>query len=313
MALGLLLLMLLIEGSFRLSGAHRFVHWLDYGYGTEQGLRKLADGSYAQYSSANRRFWPRHLGATPPAGAQRIVVVGDSVARGGSPENNWPRQAELALNRAGCRAEVINLSSGGYGSARKLDVARMAMDKLQPHWIVYQASITTEYEDRLDAGRREQARREPWQIENHSWAALWLKERKFDILYSRWLSPAIRKHSQSAGDQEALAAKTDLSAWYPTTLTNSRLLVELARQRGVGLVMAPRMNYRLESGAIDGFGMVEMSVHLVGPQRVFDWSLASGHPPHAQMFADGTHFKPIGNQWVGEQMARWWLKAGLCR
>lgn len=309
----LLLCLLLLEGSFQLAGAHRFKYWLDYGYGTEQGLRDLAGGTVELYSSANRRFWPRRISAEPAAGVQRIVVVGDSVARGGSSQNNWPHAAEQALNALGCKVEVINLSSGGYGSARKRDLAVMALARLHPQWIIYQASITTEYEDELDRRRRETARAQPWLLEHYSWAALWLKERKFDILYSRWLSPRIREHGGAIAAEEVVAAKTDVAAWYPQVLANSRQIAALASDRGVGFVLAPRLAFDRASGKLNDMRLRELAEQVVGKQRSFDWTAGLGSTSLAPLYADSAHHTPLGNERVGQQLAQWWRRQGLCR
>jgi hypothetical protein len=308
----LLVSMLLLEGAFRLSGAHRFKHWLDYGYGTEQGLRDLGDGMLAVYSSANRRFWPRQVTASPAPGVRRIVMVGDSVARGSSGDNSWPQQAELALNRRGCRAEIINLSSGGYGSARKLDVTKMALRRLAPQWIVYQASITTEYEDRLDRERRDEAAGQPWRMERFSWAVLWLKERKFDIVYSRWLSPRIRAHARAGSEQVAIAAKTDVDAWYPQVLRNSRQIAGLAQADGVRLIVAPRVSFDRASGRLDDMRLFELAHEVVGADFTFDGLRGVDPAKLPSLFADSAHLTRSGNEWVGEQFAQWALGHGLC-
>ncbi len=308
----LLLCLLLLEGSFQLAGAHRFKYWLEYGYGTEQGLRDLGGGNMALYSSANRRFWPRRITAEPASGVQRIVVIGDSVARGGSGQNNWPYAAEQALNALGCRVEVINLSSGGYGSARKKDLVAMALARLKPHWIIYQASITTEYEDELDRRRRETARAQPWLLERYSWAALWLKERKFDILYSRWLSPRIREHGGSGAPENVVAAKTDVAAWYPQVLANSRQIAALAMGQGVGLVLAPRLAFDRASGKLNDMRLRELAEQVVGKERSFDWTAGLESTNLAPLYADSAHHTPIGNERVGQQLAQWWQRQGLC-
>lgn len=308
----LVLSLVLLEGAFRVSGAHRFEFWLLYGYGTEQGIRELGQGKLALYSSANRRFWPRETTPAPAPGVWRIVVVGDSVARGSSVENNWPQFAERALNQAGCRVDILNLSSGGYGSARKKAVVEMALARLQPHWIVYQASITTEYEDRLDLARRDEAAAQPWRIERFSWAALWLKERKFDILYSRWLSARIREQDKTDGAQVAVAAKTDIAAWYPQVLRNSREIAAMAQQRGVGLVVAPRFGFERATGRLNDMRLNELARQVVDAHHHFDWSVDLGSQDLRPLFADGAHFTRAGNEWIGGQFAQWWQRQGHC-
>lgn len=311
--LSFLACLLLLESAFRSSGAHRFRHWLEYGYGAEQGLLNLGKGRLAMYSSANRRFWPRQIHAKPEPGVQRIVVVGDSVARGSSAENNWPHFAEIALNQAGCKAEMLNLSSGGYGSARKKVLVEMALARLQPKWIVYQAGITTEYEDQLDRLRRDSAAAQPWRIERFSWAALWLKERKFDIIYSRWLSPRLREQDESSQAKSAIAAKTDIAAWFPQVSGNSQQILELTRKANLGLALSPRISLDRNTGKLDDMGLSGLADQLVGKDRSFDLRRHLGTQDPLPLFADRAHFTRKGNEWVGAEFARWWLGQGFCQ
>lgn len=310
--LSFLICLVLLECAFRFSGAHRFRYWLEYGYGVEQGLRDLGQGRLAMYSSANRRFWPRNIQAKPDPGVRRIVVVGDSVARGSSRENNWPHFAEIALNQAGCKAEVLNLSSGGYGSARKKVLTEMALARLQPQWLVYQAGITTEYEDELDRLRRDIAAAQPWRVERFSWAALWLKERKFDIIYSRWLTPRLRETDGSALAAPAIAAKTDIGAWIAQVSRNSQQILELTRVSSVGMVMAPRLSLDRSTGKLDDMGLTGLAHQLVGLDRNFDLRRHLGDRDPLPLFADRAHFTRMGNEWVGAEFARWWMAQGLC-
>lgn len=305
------LMLLLIETGFRISGAHRFRYWQEYGYGTQQGLLDLPGGRIAMYSSANRRFWPREIDASPKPSQVRFVVLGDSVARGSGPANSYPYFAELALRAAGCPAEVINLSSGGYGSARKEVLARMALQRLSPHVLVYQASITTEYEDALDARRRDEAARSGWSIEDLSYASLWMKERKNDIIFERWLSPQVRAHGREAG--AAVAAKMDFSAWRAGMEANSASIARLASEAGVPLVAFPRVSFDRATGQVSDFGTGDISRALVGSDRVFRWNDGIVPGRLETLFADSTHLTRAGNEHVGQELARWIMAQGLCR
>lgn len=309
-----------LELAFRRAGAHRFVHWLEYGHGTQQGLLARGHGRIEVYSSANRRFWPMQLDAEPARDVWRIVVVGDSVARGNGPQASWPAETGRALREAGCRAEVINLSSPGYGSARKLQVTRMALAQLKPGLVLLQPSMTTEVEDTLDARRRDEAAADPLRIERLSWAVLWLKERKYDILYSRWLSARIRDHGGSGSEGEgdgnaradAIAAKTDTAHWYPQVLANTRTLAAEVARAGATLVMAPRWSLDRASGRLVDYRLRELSLAVAGAERTFDWTAAVPAERQIGLLADGTHFRRDAHAVIGEATARWLLAQGLC-
>ena len=188
----------------------------------------------------------------------------------------------------------------------------MSLRRLKPQWIVYQAGITTEYEDELDRQRRDRARAQPWLLERYSWSALWMKERKFDILYSRRLSPRIREHGKTEDSENVVASKTDVQVWTPQVLNNSRQIAQLASERGVGLVIAPRLAIDRSSAQVLDMGLSKLATQVVGHQRVFEWAAGLQASELAPLFADGAHHTRAGNERVGQEFAQWWRRQGLC-
>jgi hypothetical protein len=211
-----------------------------FGFSSHAGFSE--DKSFVSISNAaSRQFWTQRYPRIAPAGTARVVLVGDSAARGPSLEGSLSEalRAELA-RRCGIHAEVWNLSSPGYGSRRKELVVEKALE-FHPDLIVYHAAVFTEYEDSREWERY---------LEYHSWHPRhWVdqlpflgrvKLAKVERLYWSWLPAEVRAASEEPPLQARIAAitsKTDTRYWTPLMLANLDRTLEDIRQSGIPLLM----------------------------------------------------------------------------
>ncbi len=90
----------------------------EYGYHPTAGFEEASDDSVRLLSAGGRRFRPQTFPHRRPPGTFRIMVVGDSVPRGGSLEGAYPAQLAAELANRGIRTEGLNLAVAGYGAHR---------------------------------------------------------------------------------------------------------------------------------------------------------------------------------------------------
>lgn len=103
---------------YQASARTRIVYDSRLGWAPRPG-NQSADGLYA-YNSLGARVSaaaPVEYAQSPPADTLRIVIVGDSYTHGEEVpfEKSWGYYLQQNLNRAGRKAEVINLAVGAYG------------------------------------------------------------------------------------------------------------------------------------------------------------------------------------------------------
>jgi lysophospholipase L1-like esterase len=109
--------------------------------------------SFYDYLGASNRlgYRDRDHAVAKPAGAYRIVVLGDSIAAGLHIESNedvFPAVLERLLGDRGLRAEVINLAVSGYNTQQEVETLRVRGLRYQPDLVL--VAYTLSSRGRLD-------------------------------------------------------------------------------------------------------------------------------------------------------------------
>ncbi len=66
------------------------------------------------------------------------------------------------------------------------------------------------------------------------------------------------------------------------------------------------------SGKLNDMRLRELAEQVVGKERSFDWTAGLEAVNLAPLYADSAHHTPLGNERVGQQLAQWWQRQGLC-
>src|ERR1700674_5798443 len=229
-------------------------------FGFSRDASFAVDGPFVEISAAaSRRFWTQRYPQAKPPGWKRIVVVGDSAARGATLEDSVTGALHRQLSeRCAMPTEVWNLSSPGYGSRRKHVVVEKALE-YHPDLIIYHAGVTTEYEDSREWERY---------TEYHSWHPRhWVdqlpflgrvKLSKVEKLYWQWLPEDVRAASTEDPLQARLAAiasKMDTPYWMPKMLSNLDRTVAEVRQSRVPILILVHADYDPASARISDEGL----------------------------------------------------------
>ena len=252
--------------------------------------------------AASRSFWGQRYPATTPPLTKRVVLIGDSAARGPSLERSVSEALRTQLDtRCGIRAEVWNLSSAGYGSRRKEIVVEKALE-FHPDLVIYDAGVTTEYEDTREWERY---------LEYHSWHPRhWVdqlpflgrvKLSKVERLYWNWLPEEVRAASLNEPLDvriSAIASKSDTAYWTPLMLSNLDRTADAIRQSGVPMLILVRSHLDPVSGAVEDAGLdheiAERYVQRSGIAVVSGRALLSSHGDLTRLFADTSHWTDAG-------------------
>jgi hypothetical protein len=261
--------------------------------------------------AASRSFWrQRYPTATPPH-TKRIVLIGDSAARGPSLERSVSEALRRQLD-AGCgiRAEVWNLSSPGYGSRRKEIVVDKALE-FHPDLVIYDAGVTTEYEDTREWERY---------LEYHSWHPRhWVdqlpflgrvKLSKVERLYWEWLPEDVRAASLNEPLSvriSAIASKSNTAYWTPKMLSNLDRTVEEVRRSGAPMLILVRSHFDFSSGRVEDAGLDEEITdrygHLPGVAVVSSRALLVSHADAVNLFKDSSHWTDAGKDVIARGLA----------
>jgi hypothetical protein len=282
-------------------------------FGFDRETAFSLDGPRVNISpAASRRFWAQSYPLNKPEGWKRVVVVGDSAARGGALDDSISDslRAQLA-DRCGLHAEVWNLSSPGYGSRRKAIVVDKALD-FHPDLIIYHAGLTTEYED----GREWERYREYHSWHPRHWADQLpfvgrVKLSKLEKLYWRWLPDDVRALSTQDPLEVRLAAitsKFDGEYWRPRMLSNLDETVAEAGRARVPMIILVHANFDAASGRLDDSGLdraiAERYASRSGIAVVSNRSLFAGEPDVAALFYDVSHWTSAGKDAIARALAR---------
>jgi hypothetical protein len=280
-------------------------------FGYSRSASFAVDGPFVNISAAaSRRFWTQHYPQAKPAGWKRIMVIGDSVARGATLEDSVAGALHRHLSeRCGMRTEVWNLSSPGYGSRRKHVIVEKALE-YQPDLIIYHAGVTTEYEDAREWERY---------AEYHSWHPRhWVdqlpflgrvKLSKVEKLSWEWLPEDVRAVSLEDPLEvrlAAMASKLDSPYWMPKMLANLDRTVAEVRQAGVPILILAHASYDRASGRVSDEGLdkaiAERYAGRPGVMVASNRELFSSRPDVAALFFDTAHWTSAGMDVVAQAL-----------
>ncbi len=280
-----------------------------FGYSRDASFS--VEGSFvAITASASRRFWTQRYPRATPSGWKRIMVIGDSAARGASLDDSVAGALRRELNeRCAMRTEVWNLSSPGYGSRRKHIVVDKALE-FRPDLIIYHAGVTTEYEDSREWERY---------MEYHSWHPRhWVdqlpflgrvKLSKLEQFYWQWLPEDVRAASLEdplAMKIAAIASKTDSRYWTPKMLSNLDRTVEEVREAGVPLVILVHAYFDRSRGRVIDAGLdeaiTERYASRSGVMVASNRELFSSRPDASALFSDSSHWTSAGMNLVARAL-----------
>ena len=261
--------------------------------------------------AGSRRFWAQRYPTATPPGAKRVVVVGDSAARGPSLERSVSEALRRQLDsRCGMAVEVWNLASPGYGSRRKEVVVKKALE-FSPDLVVYDASVSTEYEDSREWERY---------LEYHSWHPRhWVdqlpflgrvKLSKVERLYWQWLPDEVRAASLEEPLEtriSAIASKSDTRYWTPLMLSNLDRTVDEVRRSGAQMLILVHSHFDPGSGRVTDAGLDEEIEKRYAPRAgvavASSRVLLSARPDVIKLFSDPSHWTDAGKEVIASGLA----------
>ena len=275
---------------------------MQFGYAKDAGFKE-ENGVLVIRRSSSRAFWDQRYPLAKPPGTARIVLVGDSILRGGSYEDSAAGRLRRDLERCGVPAEVWNLSSPGYGSQRKHLMVQKALE-YRPDLVVYQANVTTEYEDTREFERKER---------HASWHPSFWPEKlpligrislsKNEQVFWKWLDREVRAGLDPAGAdlEQALRSKSDIEYWMPLMLPHFEKTTRLLADAKVPLLVLARASLVDDSADMTDFGL-EAEIGSRARRDGFAWLSTRkifSQGDARKYFFDGTHWTHAGHELVG--------------
>ena len=282
-----------------------------FGFSRDAGFA-VDDGYVGIGPAASRRFWPQRFPLLKPPSLRRIVVIGDSVMRGGSLGDSFTEILRTDLGkRCGITAEVWNLSSPGYGSRRKAIVAEKALE-FHPDLVIYHAGVTTEYEDSREWERY---------LDYHSshprhWADQLpflgrVKLLKVERAYWSWLPADVRSAALEDGLENTLAAlvsKFDSQYWIPRMLPNLDRTIDEITHEGIPMIVLVHADLDRNAGILLDRGLdkalIEHYRSRPGVAIVSNREIFSSQADISTLFFDSSHWTSSGTDIVVRTMSR---------
>ncbi len=283
----------------------------DYGYHPTAGFYETEDGQVELQRSGGRRFFPQTFAKQRPNGKYRVMVIGDSVARGKSVAQSYTGQLEKELRAQGVQAECFNLALPGFGSRRKDLVLQQVMN-YQPDLVILHVGATNEYEDEREWRRRtdfNSPHPKNWLM--RSLVLRQFYEMKTEKLYWQWLPLAVRNQNGGTGDADAeLRASADEAtqkAWQTQVETVTAQGVQRLQAAGIRTVLVTQATrrktaegaYTLDDSSVDAW-----TTRLLGPtvaklpmKSVFTAEQA------ATLYTDSSHVRPEGHTLLAQALA----------
>ncbi|MBB5040441.1 SGNH/GDSL hydrolase family protein [Prosthecobacter dejongeii] len=293
----------------------------DYGYHPTAGFYETQDGQVELQRSGGRRFFPQTFAKQRPNGKYRVMVIGDSVARGKSVAQSYTGQLEKELRAQGVQAECFNLALPGFGSRRKDLVLQQVMN-YQPDLVILHVGATNEYEDEREWRRRtdfNSPHPKNWLM--RSLVLRQFYEMKTEKLYWQWLPLAVRNQNGGSGDADAeLRASADEAtqkAWQTQVENVTAQGVQRLQAAGIRTVLVtqatrrktPQGTYTLDDNAVDAW-----TTRLLGP-TVAKLPMKTVFTPQqaTTLYTDSSHVRPEGHTLIAQALAhllktQGWLK-----
>jgi len=275
----------------------------EYGYNPTSGFEEKSDGMVQLVRAGGRRFHPQSFSQRRPDDVFRVMVIGDSVPRGGSLASSYALQVGEQLNNLGTKAESLNLAVAGYGARRNQVVLQQAL-KYQPSLVILHVNNSNEYEDEREWRRAQEF--QSWHPKNWLMKSLVLRrvhEMKTEKVFWEWLPAEIRsQRAVNDADAEVLASmdKAKTREWDELVRCKTVENIALARQAGAKVVLVTQARLERPSGGgsvLNDYGLDELVEPLLGADVLrVSMKKVFAPPGAAAMFADSAHLRPEGHQ-----------------
>ena len=274
----------------------------EYGYHPTAGFTEGADGVLELRRSGGRRFFPQTYPVKRPDHTYRIMVIGDSVARGRSLRASYGGKLEERLRSKGLECEVWNLCVPGYGAERIQLVLKQGL-RYDPSLVVFHLNNSNEYEDDREKKRSlEFQGPHPRNWLMKSFLLRRLYEAKTEQLAWKYLTEPMRSMS-SSGDADAEVAAgmnpLKLKAWQQRVEETTAESLRLCRQAGVPVILVTQANAKKGTDGkhhlIDA-GLDPLAGSLTN-RNVVHVSMATALKNHslAEIYADTSHLLESGH------------------
>lgn len=272
-----------------------------FGYGTDIGFVRLGEDRIGLRRTPGREIWDQQYAITKVPGNARIIVIGDSVARGGSYESSFAGQLGELLGQQGRPSQVWSLCAPGYGSRRKHLLAQEAL-RYQPDLLIYHLNVSTEYEDEREWQRYQDLA--SWHPKN------WLgklpllgsmKQTKTEKFFWQWFSTQARQRAgvhDSAARLDALRAKSNFDEWLPPMVQQFEQTLAMAKAANVPVLVLARASVDPSKEALTDHGLDRIAADHISVARVAFVSSKQTFDaePIAKVFADGAHWHDYGHR-----------------
>lgn len=307
------MLMLVVLAGAELAGRLFFERTLmgrfDYGYDPTAGFVEK-DGTVELVRAGGRKFFPQSFELKRDPGTTRIMVVGDSVARGRDVASSYAGRLGEMLRQSGMKAESFNLGLPGYGARRKLVVLEQAL-RYHPTLVVLHVNFSNEFEDEREWRRREEFR----SMHPRNWLMKSVVIRRlFEVRTEKifWeLLPQEVRQQGAVSDADAEIASgmnaVTLARWNCLVREQTALSVDAARKAGVPVLLVIQADLLQgadgKATASEG-GQYDWAAALAGPgvEIVRMQELFKGMDVKA-IYADGAHVRAEGHEIIAKAIA----------
>ncbi|MBI3877776.1 MAG: hypothetical protein HY300_17755 [Verrucomicrobia bacterium] len=291
-----------------------------YGYHPTAGFVETPGGTVNLVRAGGRRFHPQSFQRARPAGVFRVMVVGDSVARGPSLSDAYPSLIAEQLRARGVPAEGINLAVGGYGARRKEIVLRQALE-YQPSLVVLHVNESNEFEDEREWRRSEEF--QSWHPKNWLMKSLALRrlyEAKTENIFWQWLPSAIRAQKEVSDADAELSASADAATvreWDERVRRHTAECVACCRARGVPILLVSQATFEKDpqgKSRLNDYGLDALAESLAG-DGVLTLSMKQvlSSRDFASLYSDGSHLRREGHEALATAIAEKLRSVGLVR
>lgn len=313
-----LTLLLSLELFVRLFMADTMSDRFEYGYALDTGFVESGDGTVKLVSSGGRRFRPDSFTVDPPEGKRRIFVIGDSVARGPSLKDSYPKQLEDLLLEGGKDVETFNLAAGGYGSHRKRIVVEKGLE-YKPHIVILHVNRSNEFEDEREYKRSQEFK--GWHPKNWMMKSMVIRrvyEMKLEKVFWKLLPTEIRNQKAITDIDAELAASVDtekVAKWNRDTLSNTAESVDMILAGGAEVIIVVQAYQKVDDSGeqtIEDRGIGELltpllskGVHIISMKDILE-----GFPVR-ETYVDGSHLTPEGHTLIAFDLVKLLEEKGL--
>lgn len=276
----------------------------DYGYNETAGFVEKPDGSVELVRTGGRRFFPQSFMRQRASQAVRVMVVGDSVARGRNVSSSYAGRIAAHLNESGIEAEGINLSLPGFGARRKNLVVNKALS-LNPSLIILHVNHSNEFEDEREWRRREQFRSshpKNWLMK--SAVVRRIHEVRVEKMFWELLPQEVRSHGAASDFDAEISAALDTATtnkWMQLVQTETFAAAKAAQAAGIPILLLLQANLDNppagkpvadDHGAYDWIHQLDgqTGVKILAMKEIFREADA------ASLYSDSSHLTAAGHE-----------------